>query len=523
MTMTVSQVVKRSASAWSDKTSWESVLRDAYEFALPMRNQYEQRQRGSPKMDRVFDATAINSTQRFGARMQAGLTPPFQDWADLVPGPLVPKEIDEEVREKLQAIKAQLFAAIHVSNFASASAEYFLDLAAGTAAMLVMEGDDTQPIMFNCIPNVEIAIDEGPFGTVDGVFRRFDLKVRNILRQWKDAKVPDGLAIKESDDDPERKVHLIEAPYFDVDKDEYVYQVIWKEAGGNNQGAETELVNRRFADHPWIITRWIKAPGEVWGRGPLLVALPDIKTLNKVKELVLKNASLAIAGVWSAADDGVINTNTIKITPGAVIPVAAPGNLQPLQFGGRFDVAQLVIEDLQSSIKTMLFDRSLPAETGGVRSATEIVARIKELQQDIGAPFGRMMAELVRPLIQRCLSILHKKGVLEQEVKVNGLGVAITVTSPLARLQSRNDLEAVVQWLQVSASVAGTQGVGVGAKIEDVTSWIGQKLGVPQELVRTPDERKKLQQIAGQAAAAGAEIPIGTPANEGDGAIPIAA
>ena len=169
MTMTVSQVVKRSASAWSDKTSWESVLRDAYEFALPMRNQYEQRQRGSPKMDRVFDATAINSTQRFGARMQAGLTPPFQDWADLVPGPLVPKEIDEEVREKLQAIKAQLFAAIHVSNFASASAEYFLDLAAGTAAMLVMEGDDNQPIMFNCIPNVEIAIDEGPFGTVDGV------------------------------------------------------------------------------------------------------------------------------------------------------------------------------------------------------------------------------------------------------------------------------------------------------------------------------------------------------------------
>jgi hypothetical protein len=42
-------------------------------------------------------------------------------------------------------------------------------------------------------------------------------------------------------------------------------------------------------------------------------------------------------------------------------------------------------------------------------------------------------------------------------------------------------------------------------------------------LIRTPDERKKLQEIAGQAAAAGAEIPIGTPANDAGGAIPIAA
>ena len=523
MTLTVDQVVKREASAWTDKTSWESVLRDAFEFALPMRNQYEQKQKGAPKMDRVFDSTAINSTQRFGARMQAGLTPPFQDWADLEPGPLVPKEIEAEVRGKLQAIKAQLFAAIHISNFASASAEYFLDLASGTAAMLVMEGDDDIPIMFNCIPNVQLAIDEGPFGTVDGVFRRFKMKVRNIKRQWKDANLVDGLTISETDDDPEREVDLIEATYYDLKTDAYVYQVIWKEGGDKKTGDAHDLVNRSFPDHPWIITRWVKAPGEVWGRGPLLIALPDIKTLNKVKELILKNASLAIAGVWAAADDGVINTSTIKITPGAVIPVAAQGNLQPLQFGGRFDVAQLVVEDLQNSIRTMLFDRGLPSETGGVRSATEIIERVKELQQDIGAPYGRMMAEMVRPLIQRCLSILHKKGVLEQEVKVNGLGVAITVTSPLARLQSLNDLEAVVQWLQISGGLVGPQGVGVGAIIEDVTGWVGQKLGVPQELIRTEEEKSALQKMAGQAAAAGAQIPVGQPANDGGGAIPLAA
>ena len=49
------------------------------------------------------------------------------------------------------------------------------------------------------------------------------------------------------------------------------------------------------------------APYEIYGRGPCLYALPDIKTLNKVIELNLKNASLSIGGVFTAVDDGVLN------------------------------------------------------------------------------------------------------------------------------------------------------------------------------------------------------------------------
>ena len=37
--------------------------------------------------------------------------------------------------------------------------------------------------------------------------------------------------------------------------------------------------------------------------------------------ILLKNASLAISGIYTAADDGVLNPNNIKITPGAIIPV----------------------------------------------------------------------------------------------------------------------------------------------------------------------------------------------------------
>ena len=42
------------------------------------------------------------------------------------------------------------------------------------------------------------------------------------------------------------------------------------------------LAEGRFAQNPFIGFRWLKAPGEVYGRGPVAKALPDIRTANKV-------------------------------------------------------------------------------------------------------------------------------------------------------------------------------------------------------------------------------------------------
>ena len=85
------------------------------------------------------------------------------------------------------------------------------------------------------------------------------------------------------------------------------------------------------------------------GRGPVLNVLADIKTANKVVELILRNAAFAIKGVWQGEDDGVLNPSNIEIVPGAVIPIAVGSKgLRPLESPGRFDVSQLVLEPLQS-------------------------------------------------------------------------------------------------------------------------------------------------------------------------------
>lgn len=508
--LTPAQLAVRAKQADANKQNWVSMLRDAYEFALPMRNLYEVTQPGSEKMDRVFDSTAINSTQKFASRIQAGIFPPFQKWQTFEAGPETPDAIKPRVNAKLQDIRNKFFSVIHNSNFDTNASEFCMDLASGTGVMLVLEGDDADPVRFTAVPNAQVSMDEGPMGSVDGVFRTHTMPTRNVDLTWRDVK-PEGLTalMDMLKGDPNGNVTLLEASYFDKDIAKYRYEVLMKGPAASPQvGVDAQppnmadkksirIVEREIFENPWIITRWIKVAGEVMGRGPLLFALPDIRTVNKVKEMILQRASFDVAGMWEAVDDGVMNPYTIQIAPGAIIPVAASGNLSALTPSGNFDVSQIILQDLQNNIRTALLDRGLPDPTGAVRSPTEIIERIKDLQEDIGSPFARIISEFNIPFSNRVLGIMNRKGLIDIPLVIDGKKVKVVPTSPLATQQNLDDLESTVNWLQINQNL-GPEVFAMGIKLEDFPQWSGDKLGVDQKLIRGETERSALQQAVAQ-------------------------
>jgi hypothetical protein len=243
----------------------------------------------------------------------------------------------------------------------------------------------------------------------------------------------------------------------------------------------------------------MKVPGEVMGRGPLVTALPDIKTLNKTLELLLKNASLAISGIYTAADDGVLNPNNIRITPGAIIPVARNGgpqgaSLAPLPRAGDFNVSQIVINDLRMNIKKTLLDDTLPPDNMSARSATEIVERMKELAQNMGAAFGRLITETMVPIIRRTLFIMDEKGLIQLPLKIDGLEVKVVPISPLAKAQNLEEVNEVMQFFQIANSL-GPGGVAE-IKPDAIAAFVGDKLGIPASLRNSEEEKQQIQQQA---------------------------
>ncbi|MFN7194794.1 MAG: portal protein, partial [Rhodospirillales bacterium] len=244
----------------------------------------------------------------------------------------------------------------------------------------------------------------------------------------------------------------------------------------------------------FLCFRWLKAPGEVYGRSPIMKALPDIKTANKVVELVLKNASIAVTGIWQADDDGVLNPANVKLTPGTIIPKAVgSAGLTPLEAPGRFDVSNLVLEDLRGRIRHALLADRLGQIDAPKMTATEVMERSAEMSRVLGATYGRLQTELLTPLVARALAILRRRGEIPP-VLVDGKIVELQYKSPLARVQAQDDVRNAMLWVQ-QATALGPEGQAVidGAA---AARWMARALSVPADLVRPPQPEQALLQNA---------------------------
>lgn len=211
-------------------------------------------------------------------------------------------------------------------------------------------------------------------------------------------------------------------------------------------------------------------------------ALPDIKTANKVVELILKNASIAVTGIWQADDDGVLNPANIELVPGSIIPKAVGSQgLQPLDMPGRFDVSQLMLDKLQAGIRhALLTDRLSPID-GPRMTATEVLERSAETSLLLGATYGRLQTELLTPIIKRAFSILRRRGEVP-DISLDGRVAAIDYRSPLARAQGQRNVQNILSWIS-SVMAMGPEASSV-INLAQAARYLGDSMAVPSDLIR---------------------------------------
>lgn len=521
-----------SDKAWTEKGEWQELLKECYEFALSDRNPYRDNGTGLPQGQagqkgkdktsrRVYDSTLGTDASRLTNRIQYELFPIGSKWAEFLPGAFVQGNAAEAARIDLENMREIVFTAIALSNFDLSIAEWLLELVVvGTACMLIQQGDEDNPIIYQAVTQAHVAFREGALGKIDLISRKHKIRRSLIKETWPDAKV-DILSNEEAiKDDPDCDIE--EVCYWSNTDRTWYYDVIV--TGGLKSKDNKRIVTRDYDVCPWVISRWSKAAGEAQGRSLVMQALPDARVLSAVKSYLLRHAALAIGGVFMVKNDGVVNANNVKIFPGATIPVRQTGgtngaSIAPLPVSGDINLAQLVIQDLVESIHKIMMNDGMPDVKDGIRTATELLERLKELQQSMGAPFSRILREGIIPMLEVTISILGKMGVIpigkDQKVKLNNGQISVKFASPLVQGQSLRDVEVAQQAMAITASVtggdpaAGAQAVAVSYKVEDFGAWVGTKLGVDPRIMRNADERKTFQENAAKVAAAAAAPSVG--------------
>jgi hypothetical protein len=281
---------------------WEALWQDLASYLTPNKSMIlTKRSPGSKTTELVFDGTGERSLRRLAANMHGSLTSASLKWFSL-------KMRDNDlnkyktVRMYLEDTVNRMLNTFNQSNFGSEGQELYLDLGGfGTGSLFTEEvtpgaGQKFGGIRVTALPMGSYVIDEDPYGRVDVLMRSISMTARNLVAKFPDAPFPDYL--KRKAEEPR------DTPY-------EVIQAIYPRKDGKSTPKTVErelayascyvllkdkilLSESGFHEFPAPTPRWSKVAGETWGRGPGHLALPDVKTLNRLVELSLKAAAKAV-------------------------------------------------------------------------------------------------------------------------------------------------------------------------------------------------------------------------------------
>jgi hypothetical protein len=498
-TLTPAQVKARLAKLKSDRSTWEEHWQEIADLILPRKNTITtKRKEGDKRTAQVLDNTGIQANELLAGHLHGILTNPYAQWFELTTGK---QELDlqDEVRAWLQLTTRDIHSILNNSNFQTEIHELYIDLPAfGTACMLTEE-DATDIVRFSTKFIAECYIDENHLGYVDQLYRVWKWKASQIVAQWGIKNVTKKVAdaYRMQDEQMFNIVHAVYPRYLvdpKANMNQYVSQYILVDE-------DFEIDCGEFKEFPYIVPRWSKAAGEKYGRGPGMVALPEMKVLNKMNETMLIGAQKVVDPPLQLPDDGFIMPIITK--PGGLnyYRAGTADVIKPVFNDTRIDFGYQAMEDRRARVKAAYYVDQLQLPTRGpMMTATETVQRTEEQSRLLGPMLGRQHSELLRPLIKRVYGIMARRNLIRPAPDVIK-NLDVRYSSMIAKAQQASEALAVQKALQLAAPFIQLDPKVAQNYDGDAIARISVKVfGAPHEMLKdtkvVQQEREAAQQQA---------------------------
>lgn len=562
MAIAVPELLRRWQDLKALRSTYETVWQDIAEHTVPYRaNIQRSTQPGEKLTDKIFDSTAVRALPMLAAHLHATLTPSTQPWLSFSFRD-ESLSADQTVREWLEDSARRMHRAFRQSNFNVAVHEMYLDLVgpSATGCLYVEEQDPPASgvfggFSFRAHSAEEYVIAEDANGMVDTVYRRLRFTARQLIQKWGEARVGPRV-VERNRQKPDERYDVIHAvqPRTDL---QYAVDGSRKRGAANMPVAscyvlvEGESDGKRgrkleeggYEEFPYMVPRWLKAAGELYGFGPSHLALPDVKTMNAAKEFLLKAAPLAIFPPTIERDDAVIGDPDLRPAGRNVVGGTGPltDQLAFMQTGLKVDIGQLVFGDLIQSIRETYYIPQLELTDSPQMTATEVQVRFELMMRFLGAVLERLMAEFLNPLVGRAFAIMARARALAPlpEILRERFGDAdldIQYEGPLARAQRTIELvaqERVTTWAATVAQARAQfpdplwDNLNLDKILRErvtITGMAADSLNSEQEVEQTRqqrlDEANKREQASTMieaAKAAGSFAPMVREMNQGNG------
>ena len=497
-------LLKRFDRLKAGRQNWESHWQEVSDYMIPRKADVTKtRSKGDKRTELIFDSSPLQSVELLAASLHGMLTNPSTPWFSLQfkeDG----MEGEEEAKEWLESATETMYAAFNRSNFQQEIFELYHDLITfGTAAMFVEE-DEEDVLKFSTRHINEIYISENDKGRIDTIFRKFKLTARAAIQKF-GQNASDNIATT-ARKDPYEEIEILHVVYPRTDfnpkkqdKPNMPFASVYLEAGTGD-----ELSVSGFKEFPFVVPRYLKASHEIYGRSPAMTALPDVKMLNEMSKTTIKAAQKQVDPPLLVPDDGFILP--VRTVPGGLnfYRSGTRDRIEPLNIGANNPLGLNMEEQRRNSIRNAFYVNQLMMQNGPQMTATEVIQRNEEKMRLLGPVLGRLQSELLKPLIDRCFSILLRKNLFKPAPEsLSGKDIEIEYVSPLAKAQKSSELQSIMRGIEIMGSLANVAPVFDYINFDKLVGHLMDIVGVPQKILKpmsqVNSERQQKQQQQEQA------------------------
>lgn len=451
----------------SERSNFEAHAQEIAEVISPRKLDFVgMRTPGQKQMNRVYDPTGIHANEMLAAGLHGMATNPSTKWFSLrmvgmtiqnAKGETVDVNEDQEVLEYLSTVEEIMWQRLYQpgTNFTTSLHECYLDMGAFGNSILFVGQRGNGGLMFEARSLAECVFCESAEGRVDTVYRCTEYTVR----QMKQMQASDGWTISSAVEEKyqkelfDEKIKVIHA-VFPRGEREYgkknTSNMPWASCYFEHESCH-ELEVSGFPEFPYQVGRWSKYASELYGRGPGMTALPDVKMLQAMVLTKIKLLQKAADPPMWLKDDGVVGqTRTI---PGGINYWRGNPNegvmLQPVSLQG----IQALVEDIagvrEQILRTFFADIMRMTDRADM-TATEVVHRTAEQMRLFGPLIGRLESEFLGPMVERVFGILMRMGLIPPAPEIiQDQEFTVEYVSPIATAQKQQSANGIVQVMQM--------------------------------------------------------------------------
>lgn len=510
MAFTAQELLLRADALKTERGNWESMWQEIADNLFGRRNFTSSITPGLKRNSRIYDSTAFRSNELMASMLYSLLTDIESRWFTLSLEDTSRMEHPDAIAWLEGATNQMLIAySRQGANFAPQAHEMLFDVVGfGTGGMFIQDEPGSGPV-FSSRPISETYISENVAGIVDTVFRRFELTARQADELFETT--------------PQSAAKAVEANKME-EKAEYIHAVLPNPdlVPGNLDftgmpfiSYHIDMTEKDFIDEPkgfwempYLTPRWEKDAGELYGRGPGVVALPDAIMLNQISRTTLKGAQKAVDPPGYIPNDGILAGPHHQ--PGGLTPVdvnlmrSMPGGV-PIVFQPQSSNVGLGVEmenRRQASIEADFYADIIQMFKDPRMTATQVVELVRQSSRILSPVIGRQRNEYLEPNLDRVFGIELRAGRLPPIPDVlSGQSVKVDYVSPVSRAakaeESRSIGGVIGQALEVNAAAPELQ-VLDNFNFDQAFRDIGSNSDIPSRIMNDP---RVIQAIREQRAA----------------------